>query len=132
MLHASLAAPEAGAHLGGELIAATGDRTDQVGVGQSYAERPDLGAQIALFDDPTRPGAADQLVFADDGPVGLDQRHKHVEGAPAELYRPTVGKNFAAMRQDPETAELDARRRFGHGIHGGDSSGAFTRFHAFS
>ena len=40
-----------------------------------------------------------------------------IEGAPAELYRPAVDENFAAMRQDPETAELDARRRFRDGIH---------------
>ena len=74
----------------------------------------------------TRPGAADQLVLANDLPVSLDQRHQHVVGPAAELYRPVVGENFAAMRQDPETAELDARRRFGHGIHGGNSSGVFT------
>jgi len=61
---------------------------------------------------------ADQLVLADDHPVGLDQCHQHVEGPSAEFYRPAIGKNFTAMRQDPETAELDARRRFGHGIHG--------------
>jgi hypothetical protein len=118
LLHRSLAGPAAHTNLAGELVAATGDRPDQIGVRQGYAQRPYLGAQIAFFDDPARPDAADQLVLADDRPVGLDQRHEHIEGAPAELYRPAVGENFAAMRQDPETAELDARRRFGHGIHG--------------
>jgi hypothetical protein len=29
-----------------------------------------------------------------------------------------VGENFAALRQDPETTELEARRRLGYGIHG--------------
>ena len=72
--------------------------------------------QIALFDDPARPDAADQLVFADDRPIGLDQRNEHIEATAAELYRPAVGKNFAAMRHDPETAELDARQRLGQGI----------------
>ena len=86
-------------------------------VRQRYAQRLDLGAQITLFDDPAGPSAADQLVLADDCPVCLDQRHQHVEGAPAELYRPAFGKNFAAMRQDPETAELDARRCLERGIH---------------
>jgi len=86
-------------------------------VRQRYAQRLDLGAQITLFDDPAGPSAADQLVLADDCSVRLDQCHQHVEGAPAELYRPAVGKNFAAMRQDPEAADLDARRCFGHGIH---------------
>jgi hypothetical protein len=78
----------------------------------------DLRVQIILLDDPARPDAADQLVFADDGPVGLDQHHEHIESTPAELYRPAVGENFAALRQDPETTELEARRHFGHGIHG--------------
>jgi hypothetical protein len=113
-----LAAPAAPVHFTRELVAAPGDCADEVRVRQRHAERPDLGAQIALFDDPARPDAANQLVFADDRAVGLDQRHEYVEGAPAEFDRPAVGKNFAAMRQDPETAELDARRRFGHGIHG--------------
>jgi hypothetical protein len=36
------------------------------------------------------------------------------------------------MRQDPETAELDARRRFGHGIHGGILAEIFTKFDSFS
>jgi hypothetical protein len=77
-----------------------------------------LGVQIVLLDDTARPHPAHQLVFADDGPVGLDQRHEHIESTPPELHRPAVGENFAALRQDPETAELEARRRFGYGIHG--------------
>jgi len=49
----------AGAHVSGELIASTSDRANQVAVRQGRAERPDLAAQIALFDDPARPGATD-------------------------------------------------------------------------
>jgi hypothetical protein len=74
--------------------------------------------QIIRVDDPARPDAADQLVFADDGPVGLDQHHDDIESTPAELHRPAVGENFATLRQDPKTTELEARRRFGHGTHG--------------
>ena len=85
-----------------------------------------MGPQIAFLDHPAGPNSAHQLVPADDRPVGLDQRDKQVVGAATEFYRPAIGENFAAMRQDPETAELDARRRFGHGIHGGNSSGVFT------
>jgi hypothetical protein len=41
-------------------------------------------------------------------------------------FRPSVlrvrgqreSATFAALRQDPETAEFEAHRRFGHGIHG--------------
>ena len=86
-------------------------------VRQRYAQRLDLGAQITLFDDPAGPSAADQLVLADDCSVRLDQCHEDVKSAPAEFDRATVCENFSAMRRDPETAELDARRCFGHGIH---------------
>jgi hypothetical protein len=116
-LDRTLAAAGAPASLASELIAAPRNRADQVCVPQGYAECPDLSAQIALFDDPARPDPADQFVLANDRAVGCDQRHKDIIGAPAEFYRPAVGENLAAMRQDPETAELDARRPFGHGIH---------------
>src|SRR6516165_6963041 len=119
MLHRGLAGSTAPDNHTSELIAAAGDRADQVWVSQSCTEGRDLGAQIAFFDDPAGPDTADQLVLADNGTAGLDQRQEHIKGASAEFYRPAVGEDFAAMRQDPETAELDARRRFGHGIHGG-------------
>ena len=112
-----LATPAIAVNRARKLVAAPGNRVDQVWDPQGGTERPDLCSQVAFFDDPARPNAAHQLIFADDRPVGLDQCYEHVVGAPAELYRPAVGKNFAAMRQDPETAELDARRSFGHGIH---------------
>jgi len=37
----------------------------------------------------------------------LDQRHQHIKGAPAEVDPPTVGEQLAAMRHNPEVAELD-------------------------
>ena len=77
-----------------------------------------LGVQIVVLDDPARPNAAHQLVLADDGPVGLDQHHEHVESTPAEFDQSAVGENFTALRQDPETTELEARRWVGYGIHG--------------
>jgi hypothetical protein len=111
-------APAAPVNCACELVSPTGDGADQVWVTQGDAQRPDLRAQIAFFDDPARPNAADQHVLVDERSVRLDQHHQHVEGAPAEFYRPAISEHFAAMRQDPETAELDARRRFGHRIHG--------------
>jgi hypothetical protein len=69
------------------------------------------------LDDPVGPHARHQRVLGDDGSARLDQRHQHVEGAPAELDRPAVGEQLAAMRQHPETAERDARRWLGGGIH---------------
>jgi hypothetical protein len=51
-----------------------------------------------------------QRVLADNLSARLDQRHQHVESASAELDRPAVGKQLAAMWQHPETSESDARR----------------------
>jgi hypothetical protein len=42
----------------------------------------------------------------------LDQRHQHIEGASTQLDRQAVGEQLAAVRHDPEMAELDDRRRF--------------------
>jgi hypothetical protein len=56
-----------------------------------------------------------QPVLADDSPLPLNKRHQYIKGAPAEVDRPTVGEELAAIRHDPETAELDDRRRFGWG-----------------
>src|SRR6516162_2934767 len=59
LLASTLPAPAARADLGRELVSATGDRPDQVGVREGYAQRPDLSSQIALFDDAARPNAVD-------------------------------------------------------------------------
>jgi hypothetical protein len=47
----------------------------------------------------------------------LDQRHQHVKSATAELDRPALGEQLAAMRQQEETPERDARKCFGSGMH---------------
>ena len=101
-----------------ELVTATHYRPDEVMVRESLAQRLYLGVQIVLPDDPARPDPAHQLVFADDGPVGLDKHDERIESAPAEFNRPAVGENRAALREDRETPELEARRRFGYRIHG--------------
>ena len=38
-------------------------------------------------------------------PLGLEQDREHIESPPAELHRLAVVQHFAALRQDPETAE---------------------------
>jgi len=101
-----------------ELVTATNNIPNEVVIRESLAERLYLGVKIVVLDDPARPDPAHQLVFADDRPAGLDQHYENVESTPAESYRPTIGENFAALRQDPETTEFEARRRFGYGIHG--------------
>jgi len=92
------------------LITASRDRPDQVTIRtEGFAQYRNRALQAVLLDDPAGPDAAHQLVLADDSPRRLDQRHQHVEIAAAEFDRSAVGKKFAAMRHDPETAELDDR-----------------------
>ena len=101
-----------------ELIAAANDCANNIVARKSFAQGLYLRVQIVLLDNPPRPDPRHQLAFADDGTVGLDQRHEHIESASAELQRLTVGKNFAPPRHHPKRAELEAGRRFALGFHG--------------
>jgi hypothetical protein len=103
------------AALAGELVAVAGDRVDQLALRpESGAQRLNLGVQIFLLDDPIEPHARHQRILAEDSSARLDQ---HVESAPAEVDRPAVGEELAAMRQHPQTTERDARRRFAGTVH---------------
>jgi len=96
----------------GELVAASGNRSDQVVVcAKCPAQSRNLVSQSVLFDDPAWPYSVQQHVLADDGPAGLNQRYEQVERSSAELDRPAVGEQFAAMWFERVAAELDARRR---------------------
>jgi hypothetical protein len=107
------------ADLAAELVAPPGDRADQPAVGcKDFAQRSDLARQPVLVDNPALPDAAQELVLADDRPRRLDQRHQHIESPSAKPYRPAVGEQLAAMRQDTEVAKFDDRRRVGKANHG--------------
>ena len=106
------------ADLPGKLVASSGDRADQAALrSEGVAQGRDLEVQTVLLDNPVRPDSFHERIFGDDSPLPLDQRHQHIKGATAEVDRSTVGEEFAATRHDPETAELDDRRRFGRKIH---------------
>ncbi|HEV7995173.1 MAG TPA: hypothetical protein VGP52_02825 [Stellaceae bacterium] len=121
------------ADLAGELVAASGDRADQLALRpKGGAQRRDMRLQIVFFDDPVGPDAAHQHVFADDRSAGFDQSCQHVEGAPADLDRAAVGKQFAAVRRKPEPTELDDCRTLGAGHHAGDYRRGFRWLQDFS
>jgi hypothetical protein len=84
---------------------------------KALSQRRDLGLQAVLLDDPARPDAFHERILADHRSACLDQHHQHVERAPAELQRPAIGEELAAVRQDPETAEFDRCRRYWDGFH---------------
>jgi hypothetical protein len=100
------------------LIAAPGDCADERALRpEGGAQGCNLGCQTIFLDDPARPHAGHQRVFADDGSARLDQRHQNIEGAAAELDRSAVSKQLAVFRQHSETTERHAQRRVGSGIH---------------
>jgi hypothetical protein len=104
--------------LAGELVTASRDCADELALRrEGGAQRRNLGCHTIFPDDPARPHARHQRVLADDGSAALDQRHQHVERAPAELDRPAVGEQLAAVRQQLEATERDTRRWLGGGIH---------------
>ena len=107
-----------GVDLAGELVAASRDGTDQIAIRtESGTQRRNLPLEIIFLDDPIGPHARHQRILGNHCATRLDQRHQHVKGATAELDRPAVSEQFAAMRQQQETPERDARKCFGGGIH---------------
>src|SRR5207248_9456445 len=89
------------ADLAGELVTSPRNRTDEVTIrAEGFAQRGNRALQAVFLDGPASPAAAHQLVFADDSPWRLDQRHQHVEIASAEFDRPAVSQQVAAMRPD--------------------------------
>ena len=91
-----------------QLITVSGNGSQQLAIGpQRLAHRRDLHQQIVLLHHAPRPDAGDQLVLAEDRPVGLHQRQQHVEGAAAQLDGDTVGEQLAAMRMQLEAGELE-------------------------
>ena len=107
-----------GVDLAGELVAASGDGTDQIAIRtESGAQRRNLPLEIIFLDDPVGPDARHQRILGNHCAPRFDQRHQHVKGATAELDRPAIGEQLAAMRQQQETSERDTRWCFGGGIH---------------
>jgi hypothetical protein len=75
-----------------------------------------LGLKGVFLNVAVGPDPAHQRVLAEDSPASLDQRHENIKGTPADPDRSAVEQKLAAMRQNPEAAELDDRRRLGHRI----------------
>jgi len=77
-----------------------------------------LGLQVVLLDDPVRPHAAQEFVLAEDRAAGVDEGHERIERPPAQLDRPAIGQQLAAVSDNPEPAKFNGCRIFGHSGHG--------------
>jgi hypothetical protein len=64
-----------------------------------------VGLQIVFLDDPVRPYPPHQRVLGDCRSACLDQCHRYIECAAADLNRLSVSNHFAAMRKHPEPPE---------------------------
>src|SRR5271163_723836 len=118
----------ANADLTGELVAPASYGADQVAVrAKRFAQSDDFARQSALVDNAALPGDLQELVLADNRPRGFDQRHQHIKGAAAERYRPAVGYQLAAMREDAEVAKFDDRQRIRLANHERDYKPYFMR-----
>jgi hypothetical protein len=107
-----------GVDVGRKLVTASGHGTDQIAVRtESGAQSRDLPLEIVFLDNPIRPHARHQRILGNHRSVRLEQHHQHVKSATAELDRPAIGDQLAAMRQHEETPERDPHRCFGTGMH---------------
>jgi len=65
-----------------------------------------LGLHVVLLDDPVGPHAAHELVLGEDRAARVDEGHECIERSRAELDRPAVGQQLAAMGDDLEPAKI--------------------------
>src|SRR3989442_13423759 len=89
-------------------------------IGAKYlSERGDLGVKVVLLDDPVGPDPAHQIILAEDSAASVDEGHERVERPSAELDRPAIGEQLAAMTDHLKSAEFNRCCRIGHPSHGG-------------
>jgi hypothetical protein len=73
---------------------------------KQLSELRDLSREVISLDDPVRPHAAQELLFAEDRAVRLEESHQRVERPATQLHRSTVDQQLPAMADDLEPAEL--------------------------
>ena len=62
--------------------------------------------------------SAQDLVLGNERAARLDEDHEHIERAAAQFNGDSVGAELAAVRQQPEPAELDSLQGFVGQPHG--------------
>jgi|SRR5215469_16679353 hypothetical protein len=78
---------------------------------ESPSQREDLGLQVVLRDDDTRPDTSQEMLFADKCPIGLQQGQQELERARSQLDRHALCQQHPLTRQYPESTEFE--RLFG-------------------
>jgi hypothetical protein len=76
------------------------------------SEYGNLGRQAIFLDDPVRPHAAHEFVFAEDRASSVDEGHQRIERPTAQLDRSAIGQQLSAMADDLEPAKLKDFRIF--------------------
>jgi hypothetical protein len=117
------------ANLTRELIAAPSHRPDEIAIGaKNLSEHGDLGGQVVFLDDPVRPHAAHELVFAEDRTASVDEGYQRIERPTAELDRAAIGQQLATMAGKLEPAKFNGYRIFGWATHSPDCSATLQNF----
>ena len=76
---------------------------------ESPSQREDLGLQVVLRDDDTRPDTSQEMLFADKCPIGLQQGQQELERARPQLDRHAVCQQQPLTQQHPKPAEFERR-----------------------
>jgi hypothetical protein len=94
----------------GETIASAEFSADDIAVlAQRLAQCGDLNLEVLFRHYDIRPHPTDELLFGEEQPVGLQESHKEIERARAELDRNTVGEQLPLAQQDTETTKFESR-----------------------
>jgi len=81
------------------------------GRGRCCAE--DLGRQAVFLDDPVRPHAAHECVFAEDRAASVDEGQERIESPTSQLERSAIGQQLPAVAHDLEPAKFNSDGIFG-------------------
>jgi len=72
------------------------------------SEQGDLGWQVVFLDDPVRPHAAHELVFAEDRPASVNEGDQRIERPTTQFDGSAICQQFAAMADDFEPAKFNS------------------------
>ena len=92
------------------------------------SEHRDLGRQVVFLDDPIRPHAAHEFVFAEHRATSVDEGHERIKRPTAQLDRLAIGQQLSAMADDPEPAKFNGYGIFRQPCHGVDCSATLPDF----
>src|SRR5215472_14159139 len=94
----------------GESVAAADFCADDLAVRtERFAQCRDLNLEVLFRHHYACPHPSEEVLLWDKQAVGVQEDHKEIEGARAELDRNTIGEQLPLPQQHAETAEFELR-----------------------